>query len=184
MNRCLKDQALLSLRDGEGTGAERAHLAECKACAGRYRQLGTDLEAIAQTLREAPPPKSVGHRVRPFTIRWLPAAVAVGVALVLTWGGVRLWSPSAPAPLRGIADEEIWSAVEGFSADLFMLNQALAEELLGETGDLNSAGTGFDPEWPCEWYDVSFDGGVAGMPLSACVESNGDSGTRLPKPKD
>jgi hypothetical protein len=181
MSRCLKDQTLLSLHDGEETGAERAHLAECEDCAGRYRQLGTDLEAITQTLRGSPPPLSVGHRARPFTVRWLPAAVAVGVALVLTWGGLRFWSPSDRAPLKGAADEEIWSAVEGLSADFFMLNQAFAEELLGETADLNNAAAGFDPEWPCEWYDVSFDG--AGLPISACAESSGDSGARAPKPK-
>jgi hypothetical protein len=180
MNRCLKDQALLLLHLGEKAGAERAHLAECASCAERYRHFEMDLQTIAQTLRHAPP-KSVGHRIRPFTIRWLPAAVAIGIAVVLTWGGLRLWSPSDHAPLTSAVDEEIWSAVEGFSADLFMLNQAFAEELLGETADLNNAGAGFDPEWPCEWYDVSFDG--AGLPLSACAESSGDSGARAPKPK-
>jgi hypothetical protein len=174
MSRCLKDQALFLLHLGEGAGAGRAHLGECEACAGRYRRLGADLEAIAQTLRQPPPPKSVGDRVRSFPVRWLPAAVAIGVALVLTWGGLRLWSPPDRAPLTGAADEEIWSAVEGFSTDLFMLNQAFAEELLGEPADPNS--TAFDPEWPCEWYDISFDG--ADLPLSACVEPNGESGSR------
>ena len=117
MSRCSKDQALLLLHCGGRSRRERAHLAECASCAGRYRQLGSDLEAIAKTLRESPPPPSVGHRARPFTVRWLPAAVAVGVALVLTWGGLRFWSPSDRAPLKGAADEEIWSAVEGLSAD-------------------------------------------------------------------
>jgi hypothetical protein len=175
MSRCLKDQALMLLHWGEEAGAARAHLAECAACAGRYRQLETDLQAIAQTLRQAAPPKSAGDRVRSFTARWLPAAVAVGVAVVVMWGGLRLWSPSDRPPL-GAADEEVWSAVEGFSTDLFMLNQAFAEELLSE-----SAGAGFDSEWPCEWYDVSSD--TSGMSLSACAEANGDSGARLPKPK-
>jgi len=180
MNRCLKDQALMLLYLGEEAGAERAHLAECEACAGRYRQLGTDLRAIAQTLRQAPPPNSLGRRVRPFTIRWLPAAVAIGVALVLTWGGLRLWSPSHRAPLAGIVDEEIWSVVEGFSTDFFMASQAFAEELLGESVD--NAGAGFDSEWPCEWYDISFDG--AGASLAACAEPNEDSGARSTRPKN
>jgi hypothetical protein len=185
MNRCLKDQALMLLHLGEQAGAERAHLAECEACAGRYRQLGTDLRAIAQTLREAPPPKSVGHRIRPFTIRWLPAAVAIGVAVVLTWGGLRLWRPSDRAALKGAADEEIWSVLEGYSADFFLLNQALAEELLAETADFDHAGVVLEAEWPCDWYDIVLDADVAGMPVSPCMEFGGGQGQgeRLQKPK-
>ena len=79
MNRCLTDRMLFLLHDGEGTGAERLHLTECDACAARYRRLQGDLEAIGQVLREAPPPQSARHFSRPFTVRWLPAAVAVGL---------------------------------------------------------------------------------------------------------
>jgi anti-sigma factor RsiW len=58
MNRCLKDQMLLLLHDGEGTGAERAHLTECEACARRYRQLESDLKTVTQALRQAPLPQT------------------------------------------------------------------------------------------------------------------------------
>lgn len=177
MSRCLKDQTLLVLYDREGTSTQRAHLTECEACATRYRQLGCDLQAISQVLRRKPPPKAIGHRFRPFTVRWLPTAVAAVLALVLIWEGVRIWNPSARPPHKGITNEEIWSLLEGASADLFWMNQAIAEELWIATDGLAAA---LQAEWPCEWYDISaraevesFDGGFGDLSWDAlprCVE--------------
>ena len=72
MAGCLRDRTLLLLYYGGGTSAQQTHLTECEACAARYRQVGRDLAAISQVLRETPRPKTVSHRFRPSSIRWLP----------------------------------------------------------------------------------------------------------------
>jgi len=189
MTRCLNEKTLLLLHDGEGTGAQRTHLTECETCAARYRQLGRDLEAICQVLREEPPPKTASPRLRPFTVRWVPAAAAVILALVLMWEGVRIWSPSAPAPLTGTTSEEIGSLAEEFSPELLLLNQALAGELWTVSADpYEAVAAALESDRPCEWYDMlprsegeSFEGEFgADMP---CVELNLGSKKRSPDPR-
>ena len=77
MSGCLRDRVLLLLYYGGGNSSQRTHLTECEACAARYRQVGRDLEAISQVLREKPLPKTVSHRFRPFSVRWLPTGAAL-----------------------------------------------------------------------------------------------------------
>ena len=55
MSRCLDEGALLLIHDGEGGASGTAHVRTCIRCAGRYRRLVGDLEAIAQALRQGPP---------------------------------------------------------------------------------------------------------------------------------
>lgn len=150
MTRCLKDRTLFLLYDGEGTSAQRTHLTECESCAARYRQLGRDLEAISQVLREEGPPKTLSHRSRPFTVRWLPTAGAMALALVLIWVGVRLWSPSEPPVPKGATTEQIWTFLEQFPSDVFSLNQAIADELGTEIADADDLVGALDAEWPSE----------------------------------
>ncbi|MBI4488315.1 MAG: hypothetical protein HY694_04460, partial [Deltaproteobacteria bacterium] len=179
--------------DGEGTGAQRTHLTECEACATRYWQLGSELEAISQVLREEPPPKAVSHRLRPFTVRWLPTAAALALALVLIWVGVRIWTPSTPPPVKGTTNEEIWSLLEGFSADLFLLNEAIAEELWIENPDSYDLAAALESDRPCEWYDMlpRSEGNplmedletLGRPPLPSCVEHYHGKRERLPNPK-
>lgn len=171
MSQCLKDQTLLLLYDGEGTSAQRTHLTECEGCAARYRQLRHDLEAISQLLRGEPPPKTVNNRFRP--LRWLPATVAVALALVLIWEGVRMWNPSARPPLQGTSNLEAWTLVGDFSTDLFLLNEAIAEELWTEITDSYELATALEAGWLCEWYDMPgrreveyFDGDFGGYASS------------------
>src|SRR5438094_8492464 len=104
MNRCLKDKALFLLHDGEGTSAQRTHLTECEACAARYRQLRRDLETISQVLREEPPPETINYRFRPLSARWLPATIAVVLALILVCEGMRIWNPSVQPRVRDAAN--------------------------------------------------------------------------------
>ncbi|HEY3303881.1 MAG TPA: hypothetical protein VGL70_10160 [Candidatus Binatia bacterium] len=174
MNRCLKDQMLLLLHDGEGTSAERAHLTECAACAKRYRQLGSDLEAITRTLREARPPQTVSSYSSPWTVRWLTAAVMAAWALVVVWQGIRIWSPPAPAP----ANEEIWTVMEELSPEQLTQNQAGAEDLWIVLAESYERAAALEVDRPCEWYDVpareaeavDAESGDVGAPLPACVE--------------
>ena len=179
MNRCLRDKTLLLLHDGEGTGAQRAHLTGCEACAARYRQLGRDLEAISQVLREDPPPQTVRHRFGPLAVRWLPTAVAVALALMLMWGGVRIWRPS----IRPLLNEEIWTLVGESSADLFLLNQAIAEEVWMKTVDSDAA-VALEAERPCETEVESLDGGFGDFGGYSCVELKPGHSERLLKPKE
>jgi hypothetical protein len=170
MNRCLKDQSLLWLHEGEGTDAERAHLTKCEACAKRYRQLGSDLQAITQTLREARPLKTVSATSSPMRVRWLTAAVMAVGALVVIWQGIRIWTPPAPV------NEEIWTITEEFLPELF--TQTGAEELWTVIADSYELAAALEADRPCEWYDlpareaegVDAGSGEAGAPLSACME--------------
>jgi hypothetical protein len=175
-----RSNALFTLLRG-ATSSQRTHLTECDACATRYRHLGHDLEAISHVLREKPPPKTVTHRFRPFTVRWLPIGAALALALLLVWASVRIWNPSAPPPLKGINNGETWSLMNEFPSNLFLLNEAIAGELWTEGGDsYNLAAAVLEAERPCEWYDLPAMGTaessmedleISGtMPFATCVE--------------
>jgi hypothetical protein len=152
MRTCLEDQTLLSLYGGEGTGAERTHLAECHACAERYRRLGRDLETITQALR-GEPPETVGRSLSPFAARWVPAAAVLALALTLVWVGVEIWSPSDLPIKETTADVRSFGG--GFPSDLFLLNEAIAEELATGQSDFADLFAVLEREWPAEWYEPS-----------------------------
>ena len=186
MNRCLSDRTLLLIDDGEGSSVQRTHLQECAACAARYRQLGRDLEAISQVLREEPPPQTASHRSRPFALRWLPGTAALAAALLLVWVGVGLWSPSARLPLTRSNNGATWSILDELPANPFLLNDALAMELATEgAGSYDLAGAVLEAERPCEWYDLPLMGAAeslietiefsGSMPFAACVETSQSS---------
>ena len=94
MSRCLRDRRLVLLYYGEDTPKSRAHLDGCPLCQARYQQLGHDLEAIGETLQDAPLPVGVRPRAHPVRVSWLPAAVAVAVLCTILWGGAWLWQSS------------------------------------------------------------------------------------------
>ena len=192
MSGCLRDRALLLLYYGGGNSSQRTHLTECEACAARYRQVGRDLEAISQVLREKPLPKTVSHRFRPFSIRWLPAGAALALALVLVWVGVRMWNPTAQPPLKGTNNGEAWSLVDELPSNLFLLNEAIAGELgTGSARSYNLAAAVLEAERPCEWYDLPAMGMAESsmedleiwetMPFATCMEV--DPVARRVKPK-
>jgi hypothetical protein len=151
MMQCLKERTLLSLYEGKGTTDERSHLGECKTCSERYRRLGRDLQTISQTLREEPP-KTVSRSFRPFAVRWFPAAAALALALVVVWVGV--WR-SSDRPVKGTVTADTRRFVEGSPSDLFLLNEAIAEELGTGKSDFEDLFAVLEREWPAEWYDPS-----------------------------
>lgn len=144
MKRCLRDQTLLLLYEGEGTDLQRAHLKACLACARRYRRLVHELEVIGRVLQEEPPLRSFAYRAQPSYVRWVPLATALGVVLAILWGGMwvrRVNSPVLPEELGSISEflEEVSTAVfsavndkgeEGSSStfDFTYLREALGEE--------------------------------------------------------
>jgi hypothetical protein len=181
MTGCLRDRTLISLYYGRGTTTQRSHLTQCEACAIRYRQLERDLEAISQVLREKPPPKTVSHRFRPFSARWLPTTAALALALALVWVSVRIWNSSARPSLKKTSNGETWSLVDEFPSNLFLLNEAIAGELWTEGADsYNLAAAVLEAERPCEWYDLPAMGIAessmedlelsGAMPLATCME--------------
>lgn len=181
MSGCLRDRALLLLYYGGGNSSQRTHLTECEACGARYRQVGRDLEAISQVLREKPPPKTVTHRFRPFTVRWLPIGAALALALLLVWVSARIWNPSARSPVGGTDNGETWSFVEEFPSTLFLLNEAIAGDLrTGSAGSYDLAAAVLEADRPCEWYDLPAMGmaessmedlEISGtIPFAPCVE--------------
>jgi len=179
MTRCLRDRTLLLLYEGEGSSAQRAHLKECEACAARYRRLDRDLKAIGQVLREEPPSPVVSHPARPFAVRWLPAAAALAMTLMLVWVGVRTWSPSA----RPGTKSESWSVLDELPSNPFLLSDALALELATEgVGPADLAAVALEAARPCEWYDLLARSEVesaieeseisGGMSFPSCIEGN------------
>jgi hypothetical protein len=176
--KCLRDKTLLLLHEGEGTGNQRDHLAQCERCAGRYQDLVHDLAAISHILRDKPP-QTIAHRFRPPGVRWLPAAVAAVLVLALMWQGVRMWNSSGRRPTAAESGE-IWSLLDEFPSGLFSLNEVLAVELLTQVGDYELAAAVLDAERPCEWYDLPARSEIetstdeleisTGAPFPSCVD--------------
>jgi hypothetical protein len=167
-------------------------MAECEACAARYQELVQDLRAIGQVFRQEPPPRTVRDSRRRFTVRWLPRAVALAMALLLVWAGVRMWNQSAGLAVEGRANGESRSILDELPANPFLLTEALAVELAMEgAGSYDLAATVLEAERPCEWYDLPapaerFMGDLefsAGIPLASCVEIAPGQTERLENPQ-
>jgi len=154
MSRCLGEQKLLLLYDGEGNSVQRGHLTECESCAARYRQLGRDLETISRALREQPPRKIAGVGFHSVAFRWAPTAVALTLVLLMIWQGARMWSPSTSGRANGTSNQEIWSLLQEFTADNFLLNEANAAELWVELGPTSGLALAPDEGLPPDWYDM------------------------------
>ncbi len=99
MTRCLQDQTLWLMREGESRPEDQAHLRACLRCAARYDRLVRDLHRIEGALRAAP-----AEALRPApTPRSSRLAVAAALVAALALGAVQAWrwSPSGspiPAP--------------------------------------------------------------------------------------
>lgn len=155
MSRCLSDRALFSLHEDEETISERSHLDTCEACSKKYEQVGLDIGVVRRVLRQEPPPQMADRRPRVYATRWLPAAAAVALALVLVWGGLWLRSPSAPELAGNAQRDDIWSLLEEISTDLFLLEDAMAEDTWSQAADLRAISVTLGEESPCAWENPS-----------------------------
>ena len=154
MKRCLKDKALLLLHAGGGTSVQRTHLTECESCAGRYRDLGSDLDVISQVLRREPPRQIIDRRLHLRVVRWAPVALAAVLVLIVAWQAARMLRSPAP-PSAGTGSVEFGSLVDELPTNLFLLSEAMAVERGTASGDSNGLTTSvLEADRPCEWYDV------------------------------
>jgi hypothetical protein len=78
---CLTERRLLEVHGGEGTAAERDHVASCAACVGRATSLARDLARIGTVLRSTPPSRRARRRSSAW--RWVPVAAAAVLALAV-----------------------------------------------------------------------------------------------------
>jgi len=95
MTACLDEYALFRLFEGEGSSDERAHKDECDACGRRYQRLTGDVDLLARTVREGPPPLAARRPVLAGYGWWIPALTVVAVELAVV-----LWTGRPPAPPR------------------------------------------------------------------------------------
>jgi hypothetical protein len=148
MSRCVSDQVLLRLFVGEGTVGQRAHVAECVACAERAERVCEDVRRITQALVAMPPARSA-RSGQPRA--WLPAlglaAVAVSIAV---WVSVTLWRPPTPVLPAGRATE-VASLLRDVSTVMFSISGD--PSALGDAESSGQPGT-------AEALDRSCDGGV------------------------
>ncbi|HXA94979.1 MAG TPA: hypothetical protein VN323_05450 [Candidatus Dormibacteraeota bacterium] len=151
MTRCISDQALERVQAELGTVAERAHLASCAACTGRYRRLHRELMLVTDVLRNTPEP--VRRAIPLLRRRWMPAMVGLSAAAValLIWAEVAVWRAVAPPPT--MQPQEVAAILADVSAALFSVSgdpvPAAGDEqtptLEAMAGELDNALTGGTP---------------------------------------
>ena len=155
MSRCVSDQALLRLFVGDGTVGQRAHVAECVACAGRDERLREDVRQITQALVAMPPARSaLGWRPRAWLAGWGLAAVAISTAV---WVSVMVWQPASVPPVGRAT--EVASLLREVSTVMFSVSGD--PSALDEVGSPGQPGTAEALDRGCDpgvWWEGSCSG--------------------------
>jgi hypothetical protein len=149
MSRCLGDRTLWLMSEGEGSRADRVHVASCVACSARLRRLEADLGQLTSVLR-APPPRVAPTWPRPFRLRWMTAAATLAAMLIVVWVGLWWQQPAPPTLPMEASQESIWSFMDGVSAALFATvdpGVMSSPDALPDLDDLQAALAG---DWPCD----------------------------------
>lgn len=158
MGRCLSEEALFLVAEGEGTASQQSHLAHlesCDTCAQRYQSLTQDLAVLGQVLQEPAPLQAVTrpHRVallRPI-VRWTATATAVAAVLAVVWAGWWLREPLKLLVSLEPVDEEVWAFVEDDALPaLFSTKQLSLGSLPSDASDGDYLLAALDGGWPCE----------------------------------
>jgi len=111
---CLTERRLLEVHGGEGTAAERDHVASCAACAGRATSLARDLARIGTVLRSTPPSRRARRRTAAW--RWVPVAAAALLALAVVMRQPRPFTETGDDTLA-LADELVQTITDDPSSD-------------------------------------------------------------------
>jgi hypothetical protein len=149
MSRCLGDRRLWLLSEGEGSRADRAHVASCVACGARLRRLEEDLCHLTSVLR-APPPQVAPTRPRPIRLQWMTAAAMLAAMFMVVWVGLWWQQPSPPVLPMEVSQESIGAFIDAVSAALFATvdpGVMGAPDPLPDLDDLQAALAG---DWPCD----------------------------------
>ena len=153
MSRCLRDQALWLVFEGEGSEKDRAHVEGCHSCATRLRRLQKEVETLSQVLREAPPDSTTTATARSFSWRWVPVVATGAAALVFIWTGLYRETPDLPQATTANAprQEEIVTILENEVYDALFTNDDLpAIEGSSQVSTLAYVQAALDGRWPCE----------------------------------
>jgi hypothetical protein len=137
------------LSEGEGSRADRAHVASCVACSARLRRLEVDLGRLTTVLR-APPPQVTPTRPQPFRPQWVTAAAMLAAMFTVVWVGLWWHQPSSPTLPMEASQESIWPFLDGVSAALFATidpGVMISPDALADLDDLQAALAG---DWPCD----------------------------------
>ena len=125
---CLTEEALERVLAELATATERAHLASCAACTGRYRELQRDLASITGVLRDpvmghSRPARRLGRRWMPAPVpATVPASIALSViaAALLIWVEVAVWRAAEAPPT--MQPQEVAAILSDVSASLFSVS--------------------------------------------------------------
>lgn len=119
MRDCPDDRTLERLFVGEGSGAQRHHLAGCPECALRMRRIERDVERIREALFEDPPlellRRSAARPARPLLGALVLGAAAACVAAVFWMRPFAAEPPGNPFELAGFvhtASQALFPAIE------------------------------------------------------------------------
>ena len=158
MRRCLSEETLFLISEGEGTASRQsdlAHLESCDTCTQRYQSLTQDLAVLGQVLQEPAPLQAVTrpHRASLFRpiVRWTATATAVAAVLAVVWAGWWLREPLQLLVSFEPVDEEVWAFVEEDALPaLFSTKQLSLGNLPSDASDGDYLLAALDGGWPCE----------------------------------
>lgn len=161
MKSCLSEETLLLLHEGEGSRADRAHLAKCQVCTIRYERLVKDLKLLGQVLRELPPQAVKIREHKSLTLRWVSVVTAAAAAALLLWSlgpfpelkrlSLLTWPPSAPTTERKVDDEELARFVtKVVSPAIFSTTDLTVTSLPKRATNVAYLQAALDGAWPVE----------------------------------
>jgi hypothetical protein len=146
MNECLDDWTLFLLTEGEGSAAQRLHVASCATCSRQQRRLLRASEVAGRILREGPWPERTKRRPRTVVTWLLPLAAAAVLVMAVNMRG------HAP---RLVGSEAVPLSMTDVSNALFAVDtQGEDPAPDSQYAYLEAA---MDGDWPCEGQETALD---------------------------
>jgi len=133
--RCPNERRLFEVHTGDGTAAERAHVAGCAACGERLRALGRDLARIEGVLRGPAP--ALARPRRAVAWKLVPLAAAATILLAVVLGRQSVTTPDA------------WPT----GTDAYALADEVAALVAGDVEAIDDGATDTTAASTCTWGD-------------------------------
>lgn len=158
MRGCLRERTLVEVYYGDGTARQRAHVATCQRCQGRYQRLVADLATLRQALCTPPLPVIARAQWPARRLAWPWAPVAAAVCGVLLWGTALWWRPTLPDSLPLVPEATTTPALVWQVTSALLTSNELGHTAMGEAGaplalDVDAI---FTEEWSCTGEDIFF----------------------------